>query len=87
MKLNHYVKYVIGTFLAFPIVVIHVLPCVESSPKKKHPKRRQPQQNYMPSGKEQPSPPVTQQGVKRTCGNAQKSVRVKHSSIPALKHK
>lgn len=30
---------------------------------------------------------VSQQGVKRTCGNAQKSVRVKHNSIPALKHK
>lgn len=73
-NLQRYVSYVVGTFLVFPLRIVHILPPEEKVEKKK-----------VSDAKPTPraanvvhSATRTQQGVKRTSGQAQKNVRVKH---------
>lgn len=73
MQKFKYVRYLVGTFLIFPIYCIHKIPVVLEKKQKKD--------NY-------PSPEQTPQkkavgdkvnaGHKRTCGHANKSVRMSH---------
>jgi len=80
-KVQRYVSYVVGTFLVFPLRVIHVLP-EEDAPKQEQPQHKQAGCQYQ--GKKTRTK-RSQQGVKRNSGQAQKSVRLKHKIIAALK--
>lgn len=72
-KIQRYVSYIVGTFLTIPLRVIHILPPEE---KEKKPEERtfNPSELLTNSGQTKVR---TQQGVKRTCGKAQKDARMK----------
>jgi len=81
MNVQRYVSYIVGTLFVFPLRVIHILPLEEKDEKKKGAEGIKP--NQLPG-----SVPVlmrTQQGVKRTSGQAQKNVRVKHKQLKKLR--
>ena len=80
-RFHRYVSYVIGTFLVFPLRVIHILPEEEDETKKRSAKQ-QPSGLKMSTGY---GLTRTQQGVKRNRGKAQKDVRVKHQMLAKLK--
>jgi len=64
---------VIGTFLVFPLRIIHVIPGEEKTKKEK---KKEEEKRGLPQtscGQMR-----TQQGVKRNRAQAQKSIRVKH---------
>ena len=71
---RRYVSYVVGTFLVFPLRVIHILPSEEKvkEPKVPAPKSLEQTPNFGMGVMR------TQQGVKRNRGKAQKDVRVRH---------
>ena len=80
-NVQKYVSYVVGTLLVFPLRVIHILPFEEKIERKKVSEK--PQANKMPSSA--PASMRTQQGVKRTSGQAQKNVRVKHKQLKRIR--
>lgn len=74
MQKFKYVKYLVGMFLIFPIYCIHKVPIVEEPSSKK-------KNNNFPSKEQSPQKGKsdnTQASHKRTCGQANKSVRMNH---------
>ena len=80
-NVQRYVSYIVGTFLTFPLRIVHILPPEEKIERKKVSEK--PKANQMPSSV--PALIRTQQGVKRTSGQAQKNVRVKHKQLKKLR--
>lgn len=79
-SVQRYVSYIVGTFLTFPLRIVHILPTEEENGRKKVSEK--PKANHLPSSV--PASMRTQQGVKRTSGQAQKNVRVKHKQLRKL---
>lgn len=75
------VSYVVGVFLCFPLRVLHILPPLEEEPKSKPDVK--PAESLVEKSIKSAS--LIQRGVKRTCGNSQKSVRVKQKQRNAQK--
>ena len=76
-NVQRYVSYIVGTFLVFPLRVVHILPPEEKPERKKV--SEAPKASQIPSSVS--AQMRTQQGVKRTSGQAQKNVRVKHKQL------
>ena len=76
---RHYVVYVIGTFLCFPIHCIHTVIEEDIKPAFKRKFNRRPQPKFS-DGKTQKL--TSQKGVKRVCGQSQKSIRFDHTHKP-----
>ncbi len=72
MKVQHYVSYVVGMLLTFPIRVFHLLSPEGSgfAQEKKNPHEIK---NYPTTKAENYS---NMQGIKRTCGQSQRSARL-----------
>lgn len=79
MVSTRYVVYVIGTFLCFPIHCIHTVIEEEVKPAFKRKFKHQPQVKFS-NGKTQKL--ASQKGVKRACGQSQKSIRFNHAHKP-----
>lgn len=79
---HRYVSYVVGTFLCFPIRCFHLLPVTKNEDQK---------QEFFDSSSspktQQGRCLVSQKGVKRSCGQSQRSARLKHNDVPVLKRK
>ena len=81
-RLQHYVSYIVGTFLCFPIRCFHALPIATKEEKKQEFGGPVSSVRDLQGGIKQ-----TQQNVKRSCGQSQRSARLKHNNVPALKRK
>ena len=78
---RRFVSYVVGTFLVFPLRVIHILPPLE---KVKEPKVHAPK-SVTPAMSPSSGQPRSQQGVKRHRGKAQKDARVRYQKRNSAK--
>lgn len=80
----HYVSYVVGTFLVFPLQVLHIIPVTPKEEKKFERTDKQPSEQLQirqtVQGKK-----YTEKGVKRNRSWAQKDVRTKFRLLKMLK--
>jgi len=79
---KRYIFYQVGAFLFFPLYCCHVIVAEKEEPNSREFQEKQPLLTAI-SRYNIPS----QQGVKRSCGQSQRSARMKYSHVPSLKKK